>query len=48
MIRSLGLAKECSLVTAICSSIERAGRRLTAVLASRVLPEPGGPERRRL
>ncbi len=35
-------------MTAICSGKERGGRRLGMVLASKVLPAPGGPEMRRL
>jgi len=35
-------------VISICSSGVRAGRRLTAVLARRVLPAPGGPEMSKL
>lgn len=37
-----------SLAISICSSGEGGGRRFWATLASMVLPEPGGPENRRL
>lgn len=36
------------MVTEICSAVDMGGNRLAAALARKVLPVPGGPDRRRL
>ncbi len=48
MTDSEGCVREWSLVISICSVSDGGGCKPAAVLASKVLPEPGGPCRRRL